>query len=73
MPIFVIVQSQRHLLEVIGALNAPRRLTGRLHGGEQERDENADDGDDHQKLDERKSGKPKAESRALGFSPTKTG
>ena len=37
-------------------LSATARLAGRLDGGEQEPDEDADDADDHQQLDERESG-----------------
>ena len=42
------------LLEVAGALGPSRRLAGRLHGRQEQRDEDADDGDHHQEFDEGK-------------------
>ena len=43
------------LLEVVLALDLPARLAGGIHGGQHQGDENANDGDDHQKLNERKT------------------
>lgn len=37
----------------VHALGPPRRLSSGLHGGQQQRNENPDDGNHHQKLDER--------------------
>ena len=44
----VVVHRQPDLLEVVDALCAARRLPRRLHGGEQQRDQDRDDGDDDQ-------------------------
>ena len=49
----VIVQRQPDLLEVVGALRSPGRLTGRLDGRQEQGDQDRDDGDDHEQLDER--------------------
>jgi hypothetical protein len=49
----VIVQGQADLLEMIAALNASCRLAGRLHRRQQQANQNANDGNDHQKLDQR--------------------
>jgi hypothetical protein len=46
------VQREADLFQVIGALRAAGRLAGGLHGRQQERDENGDDGDHHQQLDQ---------------------
>jgi hypothetical protein len=40
---------------VVAALHSPSGLAGRLDGGEQEADENADDGNHHQQFDKRES------------------
>jgi hypothetical protein len=50
---FEIVQRQSQLLNLILALRAPGRLAGRLHGGQQQRHEHADNGDDDQELNQR--------------------
>jgi hypothetical protein len=39
------------LLQVIDALHAPRRLAGSLNRGQEQRDQDADHGNDHQQLD----------------------
>ena len=49
------VNSEPQLLEIVGALAAPGRLAGRLHGRQKQADERADDGDHHQKLDQRET------------------
>ncbi len=51
----VMVQGQAELLEVILAAGPVGRLADHLHGRDQQADEHAEDGDDHQQLDE---GKP---------------
>jgi hypothetical protein len=51
----VIVQSDADLLEMIAALHAAGGFAGRLDGGEKQRHENPDDGNDHQKFHECKS------------------
>jgi hypothetical protein len=43
--------AEGHLLQVILALDPPRRLARRLHGRQQQRDQDADDGDYDQKFD----------------------
>ena len=48
----VIVDRDADLLEVVDALRAAGGLSRRLHRGEQERDQDRDDGDDHQQFDE---------------------
>ena len=51
----VVVQSQTNLFEIVGALNAPGGLSGRLHGWEQEGDQDGNDCDDHQQFDQGKT------------------
>jgi hypothetical protein len=50
--LFVVDHAQGELLEVVLALDPARGLACRLHRRKQQRDENADDHDDHQKLDQ---------------------
>jgi len=47
--------AESELLEVILALGPPGGLACRLHGREQEADEDADDRDHHQEFDERET------------------
>jgi len=49
------VQGQAELLQVVDALGATGRLAGRLHGRQEQGDQHADDGDDHQQLDQRET------------------
>jgi len=49
------VERQPHLLEIIRALQPPARSPCRLHGRQEQGDEDANDGDHHQELDERKT------------------
>jgi hypothetical protein len=44
---------ERQLLDVVHALDAPRGLAGRLDRRQEQRHENADDGDHDEQLDER--------------------
>ncbi len=53
MHIVVIVHGQGDLLEVVHALDPPRRLAGALDGGEQQRDQDRDDRDHHEQFDQR--------------------
>ena len=46
------------LLQVVGATGASGRLAGMLHGGQQERDQNPDDGDHDEQLDQRETAAP---------------
>lgn len=43
--VMVILQSNTVLLEIVAALTSPRRFSRRLDGGQQQRDENANDRD----------------------------
>ncbi len=54
----VVVQRKADLLEIVLARQPPRRLAGRLHGRQEERHEDADDEDHHEKLNERESTVP---------------
>jgi hypothetical protein len=51
----VIVHRDTELFELVRALHPPRRLAGRLHRRQQERDQDANDRDHHEQLDERES------------------
>ena len=51
--VLVIVQGQADLLEVVDALDPPRRLAGRLDGRQQQGDQDRDDRDHHQQFDQR--------------------
>ena len=56
-PLLLMLQTtKRHLLQMVGALYLPGRFAGRLYGGQQQRHQDADDGDHDQQLDERKGG-----------------
>lgn len=46
--LFKIKNRQRRLLQIVHALDQPRRFAGRLHRGEQHGDQCADDGDHDQ-------------------------
>ena len=46
--LMVDVQGQAHLLEIVLALQSPGRFPRALHGRQQQRHENADDGNHHQ-------------------------
>jgi hypothetical protein len=43
---------QAELLHVVGTLDSAGCLAGRLHGGQQQRDQDGDDGDDDEELDQ---------------------
>ena len=58
----VVVHRQAELLEVVDALRPPRRLAGRLHGGQQQGDQDGDDRDHHQQLDQRETRTPRSDS-----------
>jgi len=51
----MLVKSDAELLEVVAALRPPCGLAGTLHRWQQEGDEQADDGDDRQKFDQRET------------------
>ena len=52
----VVVQGRTKLLQVVVALGPPRRFAGRLDRGQQQRDQDADDGDHDQQFNQRKAG-----------------
>jgi hypothetical protein len=52
---FIILNRQSNLFDVADTLNSPGGLAGLLYGRQQESDQNADDGDDDQQLDQRKT------------------
>src|ERR1043166_1764342 len=49
---FVIVHGEYELLEIVGALNARGGSAYLLHGRDQQRNQDRDDGDDDQQFDE---------------------
>ena len=53
--LFVVQQRQPSLFVVVRALSAPRSFAGRLHGGQEQRDEDCYDGNHHQEFDECKT------------------
>ena len=53
--LLVIDDAQAHLLEIVGAGHPPAGLAGRLHGGQEQADERANNGDHDQQLDQRKA------------------
>jgi hypothetical protein len=48
----IVVQCDAKLLQIVLALRSPRRLTGHLHGGEQQRHQHADDRNHHQQFNQ---------------------
>ena len=48
----VVVESYSHLFEIVAALHSPRSLAGGLNGRQQQRNENANDGNHNQQLHE---------------------
>ena len=52
------VQRGEELLHVVLALGPSRRLTRGLHGGQQQRDQDANNGDHDQQFHQRKAGRP---------------
>ena len=49
------MQAEAKLLQVVGALGPPGGLAGGLHRRQQQRNQNRNDGDDHQQLDQREA------------------
>jgi hypothetical protein len=49
------VERQSYLLQIVRATHPSSRLAGRLDRGKQQPNQNANDGDHHQKLNQRKS------------------
>ena len=60
----VVVQAYADLLEIVGAGHPPRGFARRLDGRQQERDEDADDGDHDQQFDQGEPGPGAAECAA---------
>ena len=50
--VVVILHGEPELLQVVHALGPPRRLARRLHCRQEQRDQDGDDGDHHQKFDQ---------------------
>jgi hypothetical protein len=55
------------LFQVVAALGAAGRLPRRLHGREQQGDQDRDDGDDNQQLDQCESGPALVTSNVAGI------
>src|SRR5262249_34854620 len=53
--VVIVVQRQPDLLEIVSALDAPRRLAGRLHRRQEQADPDGDDPDRHEELDQREA------------------
>src|SRR5262249_20798719 len=53
--VVVVVEGQRQLLEVVGALHPCGSLADLLHRGEQQANQDGNDGDHHQQLDQREA------------------
>jgi hypothetical protein len=51
----VVVQGNANLLHVVPALHSPRRLPRALHRRQEQADQNADNGDDDQEFNKRKT------------------
>jgi hypothetical protein len=51
----MVQHGNRQLMQVVGALNSPRRFPCRLHGRKKQGHQDADDGDNHQQLNEREA------------------
>ena len=51
----IVHDREAELLEVVDALAPPGRLARRLHGGEEQGDQDRDDGDDHEQFDQGES------------------
>jgi hypothetical protein len=54
----VVLQRNPQLLHVVPTLRPTGRFARRLNGREQQCDQDADDGDNHQQLDQRKADSP---------------
>ena len=48
----IVVQREPDLLQVVDALRPPGGLAGRLHGGQEQGDQDGDDRDHHQQFDQ---------------------
>ena len=51
----IVMEGQANLLEVVETLQPPRGFASRLHGRQQQRNQDPDDRHDHQKFDHRES------------------
>ena len=49
----MVPEGDGHLLEIVLALRRSRRFARRLNGGQQHRDKNAEERDDHQEFNKR--------------------
>ena len=48
----IVVNGKPQLLQIVRTLSPPGRLTSRLHGGQKQRNEHGDNGDDDQQFDQ---------------------
>src|SRR5262249_4672847 len=64
--VVVVVEGQPDLLEIVLALHACGRLAHFLHGGQEQSDQHADDGNNHQQLDQREAAAPTGANRVDG-------
>ena len=53
--IVIVLCRNTHLLQIIAALTAAGSFAGSLHGRQEKRNQDGDDGDHHQQFNERKS------------------
>ena len=53
--VVVVVQRKSHLVEVVLTTCPVRRFSNLLHGGEEQRDQDTNNGDHHQQFDQRKT------------------
>ena len=51
----VVVAGEADLLQIVNTLGTAGRLAGRLHGGQEQSDQDGNDGDHDQELDQGKS------------------
>src|SRR5260370_13126584 len=65
----VIVHGQADLLEVVGALNLIGSLADFLHCRQEQGNQGADNGNDHQQLDEREATPPRGLELTHGLDP----
>jgi hypothetical protein len=61
----VLMQRQPKLPEVAFATHATRRFPGLLNGGQEQRNEDADNRDHHEQLNERKGGRRRSRTIAV--------
>ena len=63
----IIVQGKGELLLIVGALDAPAAASRRLHGGQEQADQDGDDGDDHEQFDQCEAHSSSRDESCLSF------